>query len=231
MKHLLRIFSMLFVLTSISAFGDSVSYVTATFSLNPNDGSGDNIGGNISGPGINVGWGGGTPFDWFNSSFPFSAPGSGGGGGTTIDPDYVAGTIGSQSYSGGQELSLYPVTLTAGGFTFPTNGQQNFTVTVPASMGLLTLVSNEPCTSSIDCPQTWVFATRQGELTLSYTYETSPFGNGYVADSGFFTSTATPEPGTLGLIAIGMCALLWRWRTSDSQKFSGCSCKREPSTV
>ena len=219
MKHLLRIFSMLVVLTSISAFGDSVSFVTSTFSIVANDGSGDNIGGNISGPGINVSWSGGAPFDWFNGFFPFSPPGSDGGGGTTLYPDYVVGTIGSQSYSGDQ-LQFFLVTLNAGFFTFPTNGQQNFTVTVPASMGLLTFMSTD-CTGISDCPQTFTFATRPGELTLSYFYETSPNGNGYAAESGFFTSTAAPEPGTLGLIAIGMCAIAWRWRTWSSQKLFG----------
>ena len=56
MKRLLRIVSALVVLTSINALANSVTYtnLNATFSLGPNDGSGDNIGGTLFGPGINI---------------------------------------------------------------------------------------------------------------------------------------------------------------------------------
>ncbi len=209
MKHLPRILSMMVVLTSISAFADSASYtnLNANFYLGPNYGVGDNIGGTIVGPGVNLTWGGGTPFSWFNNMFPNIPPGSGGGGGTTIYPDLANGTIGSQSFSGGFEVLLYAFTFNAGEFTFPANGQQNFTVTVPASMGLIYGEIDEYCPNNI-CEFT--LATGPGQLTLSYSYISSPFGSGYYGVSGYFTTT--PEPGTFGLIAIGMGAVAWCWR-------------------
>ena len=65
MRQLLRMSLVMVALTSICAFANSVNAFTnlnASFSLAPNGGSGDNMGGSIFGPGINIGWSGATPF-------------------------------------------------------------------------------------------------------------------------------------------------------------------------
>ncbi len=200
MNRLLRILPATLVLISISAFADSITYtnLNVSFNVSPNDGSGGNMGGRISGPGVNLLAGGGTPFSWFND-IEGVAPGSVGGGGTTIFFEDAFGTIGSQSYQGG-DLGLGEVSFDAGSFTFPTNGK-DFTVTVPASIGLINGTIFTQCGEN-GCP-TFTLATNSGELTLSFFY-----ANGlYYGSSGSFTTT--PEPGTLGLVAIGLGAVTW----------------------
>jgi len=108
------------LLTSISAFADSFTGLGVNFNVQPNNGSG-NIGGLISGQGVNFLAGGGTPFSWFNAS-QGEAPGSTGGGGTTVFWADAFGTLGSQTYFDG-DIALDPSTFNAGSFTFPTNGQ------------------------------------------------------------------------------------------------------------
>jgi len=204
MRHATRVLLTIFVLTSISALANSVNYanLNVNFVINPNLGSGENIGGLISGPGVSLLAGGGTFWQWFGV-LPY-IPGSTGGGGTDIFWDGAIGELGSQNYSNFGNfslpyLALDPATLNAGSFTFPTNGQ-NFTITVPASLGVIfgTIVSD--CNV---CP-TFTLATNPGKLTLSFYYS-----NGfYWASSGSFTTT--PEPGTLGLVATGIAAATWR---------------------
>src|SRR5258706_8778400 len=135
-----RILPILVVLISTSSFAGSISFtnLNATFTMIPNYGSGDNMVGSIVGPGVNLGFGGGT--NWFFSSSGF-APGSvwGSLGGVekfpgAIMPDNVSGTIGSQFYPL-NNISIGSPNIDMGSFTFPTNGG-NFTITVPASIGL-----------------------------------------------------------------------------------------------
>ena len=57
-------------------------------------------------------------------------------GGTTIFFDSVSGQLGGISY-GATDLGLNAVSFNAGGFTFPTNGQ-DFSITVPASIDVIT---------------------------------------------------------------------------------------------
>src|ERR1700751_54069 len=82
MRNFHRIFAAAFLLISVSAFADSTNFTQLGFdiSISPNNGAGDNLGGEIFGTGVSFSVGGGTPSGWFN---PFTgyAPGSGGGGG------------------------------------------------------------------------------------------------------------------------------------------------------
>ncbi len=199
MRQPLRVLLTIFVLTSISAFADTINYTNLNVNLviRPNTGSGGNIGGLITGPGVNLSVGGGSFAFWFGSD-PY-APGSIGGGGTDIFWDNAFGEIGSQSYGFG-DIQLQPVSLNAGSFTFPTNGK-DFTITLPASIDVITgsILTTYPF-------PTFTLTTNPGHLTLSFFYSNAT--GLYFASSGSFTTV--PEPGTLGLMATGIVAATWR---------------------
>jgi hypothetical protein len=202
---MIRILLGMLLLTSISAFAGSFTGLGANIIIQPNDGSGGNLGGSISGQGVNFFAGGGTPFSWFNSSQGV-APGSTGGG-TVIFWEDAYGTLGSQTYLDG-DIALNLSFLNANAFTFPTNGQ-NFTISVPASLDIITGTILATCNTGC---QTFSLTINPGTLTLSFFY--SPVDGMYYGTSGSFTSAATttvPEPGTLGLMGIGVMALARRW--------------------
>jgi hypothetical protein len=199
MRQTKRLLLGILLLTSVSAFADSFTNLNVNFVVNPNTGSGGNIGGLISGQGVNLIASGGTVFSWFNGQGVGYAPGSIGGGGTTIFWDFVIGKIGSQSYGPG-DLLVYPSSFNAGTFTFPTNGK-DFTITMPASIGGITIVTICP----FNCP-TFDLETNPGKLTLTFAYSPTN-GGGYYASSGYFTTT--PEPSTLALLATGIGAVTW----------------------
>lgn len=198
MKHLPRVLLFMFLLTSLNSFANSVNFTNLNVNLRifPNGGSGDNLGGTIFGTAVNLMVGGGTPFSWFND-FEGSAPGSVGGGNTTIFFDFAQGTLGSQFYDGGS-TGINAADFNAGNFTFPTNGK-DFTVSVPATLELVVVLG---CTDSGVCT-TYDLTTKPGKLVLSFTYDQ---GSGlYFGSAGYFANT--PEPGTFGLVAIGISAL------------------------
>ena len=202
MKPLLRILSAAVVLISISAFADTIRYnLNANFIVAPNSGGGDNVAGQIWGPGISLGAIGGTVEQWFDNTTGYPAGSQAGGINATIDWDLYGLTIGSQAYDT-DELLLTPTLLDVGSFTFPTNGK-NFTVTLPTLMDFSgTITTNcPPCTSQI-----FDLASKPGRLTLSFFY--LPESRVYFPESGFFSTV--PEPSTLGLIVTGMCAVVWR---------------------
>jgi hypothetical protein len=212
MRQMIRILLGMLLLTSISAFATSFTNLSVNFNILPNDGSGSNMGGYITGPGVNLAAGGGTPFSWFNSIVGI-APGSSWGGGTVLFWDGAAGQLGSQVYNtfgnggGLPYIQLDISTFNTGGFTFPTNGQDLFTIKVPASLGVITGTIVSDCNS---CP-TFSLTTLPGTLTLSFFY--SSFWGQYFGGSGSFTSTpltTVPEPGSLGLMLIGVAAVTRR---------------------
>jgi hypothetical protein len=92
MNRLLRILPIMLGLFSVSAFADNITYtnLNVNFNISPNDGSGDNVGGTILGPGVNLLAGGGIPADWFNNDVGYQ-PGSEDGGPTTIYFDFGPG--------------------------------------------------------------------------------------------------------------------------------------------
>ncbi len=206
MNHLRRTFPVIVVLISVCAFADSVSFsnLNANFTIQPNLGDGGNVFGTIFGPGVNVGEFGGFGGNWFDGPDHPLAPGSvwsGGSGATVMFPETIMAMIGSQSYSspsveGGQ------FTLFTSSFTLPTNGQ-NFTINLPASLSTTTLFIS--CATT-DCP-TFTLATNPGLLTMSFHFD--PFTNGGVYDFAGGSFTTVPEPGTVGLMAIGFGTLTW----------------------
>jgi len=204
MRQTMRVVLAMLVLTSISAFANSFTGLGVNFNIQANNGSGGNLGGLISGQGVNFLAGGGTPFSWFNSSQGV-APGSSGGGSIIFWEDAL-GTLGSQTYQDG-DISLIPSYLNAGSFTFPTNGQ-DFTISVPASLDIITGTILATCSTVCE---TFTLTTNPGTLTLSFYY--SPLDGLYYGSSGSFTSAASttvPEPGTLGLMGMGIVAVTRR---------------------
>jgi hypothetical protein len=84
--------------------------------------------------------------------------------------------------------------------TFPTNGK-NFTFSFPWTPEL-------DGTINTNCPSSgcnFIFVGTPGTLSFSYFYD--PSVGAYFAGPASF---ATPEPGTLTLLAIGIGALGWR---------------------
>ena len=116
-----------FLGTSDSASGDSASAFadSITIGLNPNDGSGDNFGFSSIQPGFVVGFGGGTPYGFFNDQ-GFAS------GSTFIGATPVFFSSGSVQFGDNTyDLSGGTGSLFLSNFTFPTNGQ-NFSILVQA---------------------------------------------------------------------------------------------------
>jgi hypothetical protein len=202
-KPFLHLLLGLLLVTSVGSFADSVnnfSNLNVNFNIYPNGGSGDNLGGRIFGPGVNVFAGGGSPNEWFNNDQGF-APGSTGGGSTTFFFDAVGGNIGSVGLTPGSEI--FSSTFDTNSFIFPTSPHnlQTFTVTLPGLIGAIMIVN---CTDT-EC-DTYNLYTNFGKLTLSFTYYSA--SDAWFGTSGSFTTT--PEPATLGLVAFGIGAAAWR---------------------
>jgi hypothetical protein len=190
MNYVPRILWLLLLLTPIQSFADSAlnfNNLNVTLKIFPNE-DGDNLGGEIFGPGVSLNVGGGTPYSWFNNIDGF-APGSPGGGSTNIFFDSVVGKIGTQNYD---ELDINEADFNTVGFTFPTNGK-NFSITVPASIGVIVLTG---CTDS-GC-QTLNVYSKPGKLTLNFMY----FNGLYYGTPSSFTTV--PEAGTLALVGFGL---------------------------
>ncbi|HXJ89032.1 MAG TPA: PEP-CTERM sorting domain-containing protein [Candidatus Binatia bacterium] len=215
MTRCFRFSCAMFVLISLHCFADSVrnvNNVSASLIFFPNQGFGDNARGTLKGGGLNLTVLGGTPYWWFPGADGL-APGSSGGGSTTIYFDSVFGTIGKNSYDD-SNLFIEAADFGAGVFTFPANGS-DFAVSVQASIGLIVFqkCSDPGCTF---CCNTLNVTTRPGILTMSYS-----FHNGlYYPDNASFVSSGTPvpEPSTLALFAIGLAGLpLHKFRKKHSR--------------
>jgi hypothetical protein len=149
-------------------------------------------------------------------SKPVGGRGATGTFGGTIYWDFATGQLGSQNYTNMGNfgafpyLALDPSAFNVGGFTFPTNPPDwsTFTITVPASIGIITGTIEAQGADCNPC-KTFVLTTLPGQETLSFQYDPV---QGYLFTGGSFNSvTATPEPGALGLMATGIGALTWLW--------------------
>jgi hypothetical protein len=189
MKRLLVGTLLLCSLMSASAFANTI------ISYRPNDGSGDNFGFVVSGPGFLVAGGGGTPVDFF-SVFGY-APGSTLGGGSDIFFSEGFAMIGPISYDvffNGGGLSMSTITL-------PTNGMD---FRAPVTIGF-------DATGTLDTP-------------LQQSIDVSGSANGYIRfdfSNGTYTPenfVEVPEPGTLGLIGTGLLGVAARGRNKFLRK-------------
>ena len=202
MKYLPRVLLIVVLLSSLNARANSVNYTNLSvyLTIGPNV-IGDNVIGEMVGTNVNLFVGGGTAGGWFDGGpTGLYSPGSVGGGQTTIYFDSALGTLGGLGYGSNLVIVYGAALFNAGVFTFPTNGQ-NFTVSLPATLGL---VAVQGCTGSDMCT-TYNLTSGPGTLVLSYSYcQWCIPGGVYYAGSGYFSNV--PEPGTLGLEAIGISA-------------------------
>lgn len=170
----------------------------------------DNLGAILTGPGTTVFLGGGTNCSWCSIG-QSDTPGTSLNPSTQVFYDAVSGsvTLGRQTYNCDEvECIVGEGSISAvGNITFPTNGQ-NFTVTVPASVGSILVTVPTPGQG-----QGFVQADLlipSGELTLSFFLNPS-FPNGppayYGLEQATFTASA-PEPGPLGLMMAGLVGIL-----------------------
>ena len=180
MKRFLWATPLLFVLISSVARADSVN-----ISFGPNSGSGDNFRIEQQSGGTTVILGGGTPFGFFDDIG--YAAGSTLGGFTTVYLDYGSAQIGGDYY----DLTVGTGTLFMSSLTLPTNGAS--TVTVPVTLSF----------AGSGTTDTGAIFSAAGSATGTITFV--QVGGLYYG--GAFT--ATPEPGTLGLIATGLIGIFW----------------------
>ena len=198
MKLVLRILPAVFALISITAFADTTRFnLNPTVGIGPNQGAGDNVFVSLSGQGVFAAAMGGTPLGWFDTGLPGYLPGDSGLGPTAVSVDNASLQIGSTGYdfnAGDFDISLG---LNVPFITFPTNGR-DFTVTFP-------WIPELDGTINTNCPSSgcnFIFVGTQG--TLSFTFFYDKFNGVYFAGPASF---ATPEPGTLGLMAAGFAGL------------------------
>jgi hypothetical protein len=203
MKYSRWILLAVLLVASVDSFANSSNYyqsnnLNAILYFQPNYGFGDNFGGSVFGPGVNLGIAGGTSATW-TDAIGF-APGTVLGGTTPVDWDTVWGNVGSQS---ADNWVIFASSLTVGYFTLPTNGQMHYSVVVPAWLGGLTLwgCGNNGC-------QVIGLGTASGKFTINFVYY--PSQGLYYATNGVFSTV--PEPGTLSLVAIGAAVTAWRKR-------------------
>jgi hypothetical protein len=180
-RSLLGLSLLCFALMSSTAFADHLY-------LFPNDGSGDNFGfvGQMNGHRLFLS--GGTPYDFFGIGG--YAPGSTFGGGTTL---YLYPTV---VWIDGSPLEFgFPQTdsfIFISSFTLPTNGK-DFTMFAQVGFSGMGI--------SFDTGQTiQVGGGASGQISFYF----SPYTGLYYP--GEFVQA--PEPGTLGLIGIGIIGIL-----------------------
>ncbi len=190
MKRLLWALPILLLAISTSAFADSI-----TIYLSPNDGSGDNFGFLSIQPGFVVGFGGGTPYFFFNNQG--FAPGSTFDGGSPVFFSSGSVQFGDNTY----DLSGGDGSLFLDSFTFPTNGQ-NFSIRVQAGF------SGSAYYWDANAGQ-YQTISMGGSAPGTMTFTWYPSAGLYFANPAVFRSaTVTPEPGTLGLMGTGLISLL-----------------------
>jgi hypothetical protein len=183
MKRLLVGTLLLCSLMSASAFANTI------IGYSPNDGSGDNFGFiNYNGNGFVAG-GGGTPADFFNTLG--YVPGSILGGSTDIFFFGGFARIGPIS----SDVFFNVGTLFMSTITLPTNGK-DFVAPVTISFGATGTLDN-PLQQSID-----VSGSADGHIRFDF------FNGAYYPES----FVQVPEPGTLGLLGVGLLGVAARVR-------------------
>jgi PEP-CTERM motif len=207
MKRLILAVVMLLGVFVPSVYANSVlafNVKASSMPFSPDFGTGDNEFYFLDGPpGTSISGSGTVRCDWC-SGFTMHLPGS------SVTPDLGLVTFDSVNFIelGGQMVSdaaLFNSSITAlGSFTFPTNGVGTFTVRVPAAF-------SGPIQGSGDFPNFNSFNLNVASGQLVLTFDFVPALNGvpanYIFSQGNFVSTV-PEPGTLGMMAMGLAGII-----------------------
>ena len=178
MKRLLGATLLLFALSALAGA------TSIGIGLSPNDGSGDNFGFGLRGPGFVLGGEGGVPYDFYNVEHNY-LPGSVFGGET--DTFFSSGFLETKTQF--YTVNWDPGTLTVSDFTFPPNGKP-FTVAVVLSITASGIVADTGMPISAS-------GSERGHMSFAYDRD----AGAYYAVGGF---TSVPEPQTLMLFAIGL---------------------------
>lgn len=191
------------VATSVCASADSLNIF-----LIPNNGSGDNFGfvQQVNGTTINLS--GGLPFSFFNDQG--FTPGSVFGGTTSAFLSGGTIQIGNNTFDLGFNG---PGTLFVSSFTFPTNGS-SFSIQVQAVFSVQAYYFD----ANGQLHQITISGSAHGAMTFNF----DPTSGLYFAPANTPTVlTSVPEPGTLGLMAMGVLGfLLMSGKTFKDQLFS-----------
>ena len=196
MKRLIWGTAILFVVSATSAYADSIPILNinitlATFSMGPNDGSGDNVSFTLIGPGTNItGFGGMACFEWCL-----------GASGDPI-PDLSSVSI-SQVFVGGFGSAIIGGT---------TDDPQDLSLCCFFSSGDLNgsvsgFVGEGPTFTQL---KLWLPTAHLGVswgLTFNFIPAEGDSPAGYQFVHGEFIA-ATPEPGTIGFMATGLAGII-----------------------
>ncbi len=144
-------------------------------------------------PGFVVGFGGGTPYGFFNDQ-GFAS------GSTFIGATPVFFSSGSVQFGDNTyDLSGGTGSLFLSNFTFPTNGQ-NFSILVQADFSASAYY--------FDNAGQYQTINIGGSAPGTMTFTSYPSAGLYFANPAVFrTAAVTPEPGTLGLMGTGLISL------------------------
>jgi hypothetical protein len=183
---------------SVSTF--NITQVTIAFGANI---AGDNAFFSLTGPGTSITGVGTALCGWCFIDTPFS-PGS------SLTPSIKmffdtldSITLGGQSYNPGSSSLNTSLIAECCSFRFPTNGRRTFTVRLPA--GVFGPFRGEAGNRSSSFPFK-LQTPNNGKFVL--TFDFSPAQKGYQFSQGRFIEAVVPEPGTLGLVAIGLASLI-----------------------
>jgi len=202
------------ILTVQCAFADSIPFniSLATVSVQPNLGGGDNVGFTLNGPHANIlGFGGIGCFAWCDPSNDFFAPGS--SPPLNIDQIFLSGfgNVTLKGHTFDPETADFDGPVSAiilGGFTFPAHPRATFSACVPAAMpGPLSGHAGSDATNDFT---TFVLQLPSGGRFCSkwdFVSGSGDFAGGFAFSSGRFVAAAVPEPGTLGLMGLGLAAI------------------------
>ncbi len=219
MKRFLWGIAVLLTVVGQWAYADSIptfSITQATLFVGINDGTGDNIFFELTGPGTNISGDTGIPcFDWcdFNNFSPGDVPPI--GIGQMSISLFHSAIIGGTIYQPDGEIaftSLFSANV-LGSFIFPANpNSSSFTACVPASMTspLSGFAGSGPTFTpfQLKMPAGGSFCTTWNFDAVSTQYQFS---------QGKFVATTVPEPGTLGFMVAGLASIVGvirknRWR-------------------
>jgi hypothetical protein len=211
MKRFQWICALLLPILAQCAHADSVFTFFAQANIGfSTDVSGDNQLFSFNGPGVSLVGSGDLSCFWCGLQVFSLTPGSSitpSVGNAGLDFTFTQGFLtfdGQPQVCGAGNCSLFVSGITSlSSFTFPTNGR-NFTVTVPA-------ILNGPIGGQLETVNTFhQFALQipQGRLVLTFDFEGATGGAPayYQFSRGMFTTT--PEPGTFGLMASGLAAIV-----------------------